>query len=111
MLRDIDKLLMEETGLPYVTFYDSVCGLPLYRAPVGRTFEEFEEDTIEHFWPSFRKEEIFYENIGPIRPGTDYLFSTCGTHLGSDLPEESPWGVERHCIDLTCVAGSPLKLG
>ncbi len=104
------KKIMAETGLPYVTFYDSVCGLPLYRAPVGRTFEEFEEDTIEHFWPSFRKEEIFYENIGPIREGTDYLFSTCGTHLGSDLPEESPWGVERHCIDLTCIAGSPLKM-
>jgi len=23
------------------TFYDSVCGIPLFQAPVGRTFEEW----------------------------------------------------------------------
>ena len=34
---------MDEDGT--VTFYDSVCGEPLYRAPVGRTMEEFMEES------------------------------------------------------------------
>merc|ERR1740124_479077 len=30
--------------------------------------------------------------------------SICGTHLGHNLPEG---GVDRYCIDLVCIAGSP----
>ena len=30
------------------TFYDSVCGLPLFQAPVGRTFSDWKDDTTEH---------------------------------------------------------------
>lgn len=89
----------------YVTFYDSVCGEPLYRAPVGRSMEDFMEDTVEHYWPSFREAEII-EGATYVREGTDYVFSKCGTHLGSDLPEDSPWGRRRHCIDTVCVAGN-----
>ena len=32
------------------TFYDSSCGLPVYQAPVGRSFEEWKADTEEHGW-------------------------------------------------------------
>jgi hypothetical protein len=31
---------VNKTGV--TTFYDSVCGIPLFRAPVGRTFAEWE---------------------------------------------------------------------
>ena len=37
------------------TFYDSVCGIPLFEAPKGRSLEEFQADTDEHGWPSFRE--------------------------------------------------------
>ena len=30
------------------TFYDSVCGLPLFQAPIGRPFADWKEDTTEH---------------------------------------------------------------
>ena len=40
------------------TFYDSVCGLPLFKAPFGRTLQEFQQDTQAHGWPSFRPEEV-----------------------------------------------------
>ena len=32
-------------------FYDSVCGIPLFVAPRGRTFEEFRDESIKHGWP------------------------------------------------------------
>lgn len=36
------------------TFYDSVCGIPLFTAPKGRTFAEWQAESHEHGWPSFR---------------------------------------------------------
>ena len=38
-------------------FYDSVTGLPLFKAPVGRTFEEWKGESLVHGWPSFRDNE------------------------------------------------------
>jgi len=85
------------------TFYDSVCGLPLFKAPVNRSFAEFQADTQEHGWPSFRTEEVISKNIMTDK-STGYVTSKCGTHLGSYLPDENG---PRWCIDLTCVAGNP----
>ena len=112
-------------------WYDSVCGIPLFVAPRGRTFEEFREESLKHGWPSFRPEELVSENV-IIHPGgrsecrktfqtrgrsehpsvpnppsaqPDEVESKCLTHLGHNLPEG---GVDRYCIDLVCVAGSPL---
>lgn len=90
---------LDETGV--TTFYDSVCGIPLFRAPVGRSFEDFQEDTEEHGWPSFREEEVVKENV-VTDTDTGYVTSACGTHLGSYLPDDKG---ERWCIDLSCVAG------
>lgn len=85
------------------TFYDSVCGLPLFKAPVNRTMDDFQADTYEHGWPSFRSAEIFADNIVTDKD-SGIVKSACGTHLGSYLPdEEGP----RWCIDLSCVAGNP----
>ena len=83
------------------TFYDPVCGLPLFRAPIGRSFEEWQAETEEHGWPSFRKEEVVAENV-ITDESKEYVFSKCGTHLGSYLPD-SIGG--RWCIDLACISG------
>ena len=81
------------------TFYDSVCGLPLFRAPVNRTLNDFKADTDEHGWPSFRAAEVFAENV---RVADGLVTSACGTHLGTYLPDDKG---PRWCIDLACVAG------
>lgn len=86
-------------------FYDSVCGIPLFVAPRGRTFEEFKEESLAHGWPSFRPEEIVSENV--IIHDDGRMESRCLTHLGHNLPD----GRDRYCIDLVCVAGAPLSPG
>jgi len=83
------------------TFYDSVCGKPLFRAPVGRTFQAWRTESEHHGWPSFRPEETVSENI-IIHPGGE-MSSTCGTHLGHNLPDRTG---ARYCIDLVCMAGA-----
>ena len=83
------------------TFYDSVCGLPLFRAPIGRTLEEFRGDTDEHGWPSFRAEEVVAGNVITDK-SEERVFSVCGTHIGSYLPDEAG---DRWCIDLACISG------
>ncbi|KAL7552073.1 hypothetical protein ACHAWF_015325 [Thalassiosira exigua] len=85
-------------------FYDSVCGLPLFVAPRGRTFEEFRDESLKHGWPSFRPEEMVSENV--ILHDDGRMESACLTHLGHNLPEG---GVDRYCVDLVCVAGEPLS--
>ena len=84
------------------TFYDSVCGIPLFSAPVNRTLSEFKADTMEHGWPSFRPAEIHSENV-ITNETSGYVFSKCGTHLGSYLPDEKG---ARWCLDLSCLAGN-----
>ena len=95
------KNLRENTRVASRTvFYDSVCNIPLFVAPRGRTFEAFVEESQKHGWPSFRKEEAIASNI-ILHPG-GRMTSICGTHLGHNLPDgEGP----RYCIDLVCIAG------
>ena len=87
------------------TFYDSVCGAPLFRAPVGRSRAAFENDTAAHGWPSFRAAEVVAANVA-VDEKTGYVTSTCGTHLGTYLPDEAG---PRYCVDLSCVAGRPAE--
>mmetsp|Transcript_15799 Transcript_15799/g.34248 ORF Transcript_15799/g.34248 Transcript_15799/m.34248 type:complete len:231 (-) Transcript_15799:146-838(-) len=86
------------------TFYDSVTGLPLFTAPRGRTFEQFEAESRSHGWPSFRDEEVNWEHVRVLSDGE--CVSTTGTHLGHNLPDASG---NRYCINLVSVAGSPDK--
>lgn len=68
-------------------FYDSVCGQPLFEVPIGRTLKEFQDETIEHGWPSFRPAEIINNSV--YIDENDYVFSTgCNIHLGSNVPDE-----------------------
>mmetsp|Transcript_36316 Transcript_36316/g.71359 ORF Transcript_36316/g.71359 Transcript_36316/m.71359 type:complete len:121 (-) Transcript_36316:163-525(-) len=83
-------------------YYDSQCGIPLFVAPIGRSFEEFKAESIVHGWPSFRPEETVAGNV--IEHPGGRMSSRCGTHLGHNLPDSSG---ARFCIDLVCVAGKP----
>mmetsp|Transcript_36551 Transcript_36551/g.60544 ORF Transcript_36551/g.60544 Transcript_36551/m.60544 type:complete len:391 (+) Transcript_36551:49-1221(+) len=96
---DIALFSKLDTGM--TTFYDSVCGLPLFRAPLNRTLADFKADTEEHGWPSFRRAEVVTGNVvTDIKSG--FVTSKCGTHLGSYLPDKQG---PRWCMDLSCISG------
>eukprot|EP01031_Cornospumella_fuschlensis_P039991 gene39992-48718_t len=84
------------------TFYDAVTGKPLFIAPRGRTFEEFKKESISHGWPSFRDQEVVWENVRCLANGE--AVSVDGTHLGHNLPDRKG---NRYCINLVSVAGFP----
>lgn len=90
---------LSESGT--TTFYDAQCGVPLYTAPVGRSFEDFKSESIAHGWPSFRSAEVLSDVT--VLPGGEVI-SSCGTHLGHNLPDGEG---DRHCINLLCIAGEP----
>ena len=82
------------------TFYDSVSGLPLFTAGVGRTFEEFAKETEKHGWPSFRDAEVHWDNVRCLKSGE--AVSISGTHLGHNIPDSKG---NRYCINLVSIAG------
>eukprot|EP00295_Goniomonas_pacifica_P021594 CAMPEP_0175854706 /NCGR_PEP_ID=MMETSP0107_2-20121207/27511_1 /TAXON_ID=195067 ORGANISM="Goniomonas pacifica, Strain CCMP1869" /NCGR_SAMPLE_ID=MMETSP0107_2 /ASSEMBLY_ACC=CAM_ASM_000203 /LENGTH=240 /DNA_ID=CAMNT_0017170569 /DNA_START=46 /DNA_END=768 /DNA_ORIENTATION=- len=85
-------------------FFDSVCGKPLFIAPVGRSFDDWKDESTSHGWPSFRPEEGIADNVNIHYGGR--MSSTCGTHLGHNLPDFSG---PRYCIDLVCISGVPVN--
>mmetsp|Transcript_27717 Transcript_27717/g.46850 ORF Transcript_27717/g.46850 Transcript_27717/m.46850 type:complete len:201 (+) Transcript_27717:27-629(+) len=87
-----------------LTFYDSVSGKPLYIAPRGRTFDQFLQESRNHGWPSFRDNEVVWENVRCLKDGE--TVSVDGTHLGHNLPDMHG---NRYCINLVSIAGSPKK--
>ena len=91
-----------------IVFYDSRCGIPLFRAPVGRTLEEWWEESILHGWPSFRPQEAVSKNVrmSEVDPsgGAQEVTSACGTHLGHNIPDASG---DRYCMNILCLAGKP----
>ena len=74
-----DKVL-EAKGSP-LTFYDSVTGKPLFVAPKDRSPEEFIEESKIHGWPSFRDNEVVWENVRVLKNSGETV-SVDGTHLG-----------------------------
>ena len=86
-----------------VTYYDSVTGKPLFIAPRGRTFAKFLAESEAHGWPSFRDEEVVWENVRCLSNGE--TVSLTGTHLGHNLPDLKG---NRYCINLVCIAGNPV---
>ena len=67
------------------TFYDSVTGRPLFVAPRGRSFEEWERESRAHGWPSFRDDEVVWDDVRVLPDGE--AVSVAGTHLGHNLPD------------------------
>ena len=84
-----------------LTYYDSITGKPLFIAPVGRTMEEFLEESESHGWPSFRDEEVVWDNVKILWNGETVSYD--GTHLGHNLPDLQG---NRYCINLVCIAGT-----
>ncbi|CAM9323441.1 unnamed protein product [Heterosigma akashiwo] len=95
-LTDVDK--STET-----TYFDSNTGKPLFTAPRGRSFEDFERESRAHGWPSFRDEEVNWEFVRVLPDGE--AVSVDGTHLGHNLPDRKG---NRYCINLVSVAGQPI---
>ena len=89
-------------GAGVTTYYDTVSGKPLFKAPIGRTYEEFLKESKRHGWPSFRDNEVVWENVRILPNGE--AVSVDGTHLGHNLPDHSG---NRFCIKLVSVAGRP----
>lgn len=85
-----------------IFFYDSNTGKPLFEAPKGRTMEEFLAESKSHGWPSFRDQEVVWENVRVLNDGE--TVSLGGTHLGHNIPDRSG---NRYCINLVSVAGNP----
>ena len=84
-----------------ITFYDSVTGKPLFRAPVGRSMDDFIKESQSHGWPSFRDAETVWENVRVLPDGE--TVSLAGSHLGHNLPDRAG---NRYCINLVSVAGN-----
>jgi peptide methionine sulfoxide reductase MsrB len=86
-----------------ITFYDSVTGKALFVAPIGRSAENLVKESEVHGWPSFRDEEVVWDNVKVIRNSGETV-SVDGTHLGHNLPDRKG---NRYCINLVCIAGQP----
>jgi len=87
----------------FITFYDSNTGKPLFNAPMGRSFHDFVLETKSHGWPSFRDQEVVWDNVRCLPDGE--VVSVDGTHLGHNLPDFSG---SRYCINLVSVCGKPV---
>jgi peptide methionine sulfoxide reductase MsrB len=85
-------------------FYDSATGRPLFVAPRGRSFAEWEKESRSHGWPSFRDEEVIWDDVRVLQDGE--TVSTSGTHLGHNLPDRKG---NRYCINLVSVAAYEAK--
>lgn len=95
---------LEAAGDKEITYYDSVTGKPLFIAPRGRTTAQFVAESKQHGWPSFRDEEVVWDNVRALKNGE--TISTTGTHLGHNLPDGKG---NRYCINLVCIAGNPAE--
>jgi len=90
-----------------VVFYDSVTGKPLFMAPINRSVDDFIAESEKHGWPSFRDQEVIWDNVRILRDSGETV-SVDGTHLGHNLPDRKG---NRYCINLVSIAGSPKTLG
>ena len=95
--------LKEVSTTEPTVYYDSVTGKPLFVAPIGRTMNQFLAESDVHGWPSFRDEEVVWENMRVLRT-TGEAVSKDGTHLGHNLPDKKG---NRYCINLISIAGQP----
>jgi len=99
---NLEDIVLESKGP--ITFYDSVTGKPLFVAPIGRSAEDFIRESEIHGWPSFRDEEVVWDNVRVLK-GSGETVSLDGTHLGHNLPDRKG---NRYCINLVSIAGKPV---
>mmetsp|Transcript_11137 Transcript_11137/g.15682 ORF Transcript_11137/g.15682 Transcript_11137/m.15682 type:complete len:169 (-) Transcript_11137:45-551(-) len=89
-------------------YYDSNTGKLLFVVDPtkegGRSYDDFLKESKAHGWPSFRDDEVVWENVRCLRNGE--AVSLDGTHLGHNLPDRKG---NRYCINLVSVAGNPTE--
>lgn len=82
--------------------YDDSIGKLLFKAPMGRSFAEWKDESLVHGWPSFRDQEVVWDTVRALKGGE--TVSLTGTHLGHNLPDRKG---NRYCINLVSIAGYP----
>merc|ERR1711971_226043 len=97
-----DLVVDESAASGEIEFFDSNSGKPLFIAPKNRSFEDFVKESKNHGWPSFRDDEVVWDNVRILPNGE--AISVDGTHLGHNLPDRKG---NRYCINLVSVAGQP----
>eukprot|EP00457_Paulinella_chromatophora_P006350 gb/GEZN01006368.1/.p1 GENE.gb/GEZN01006368.1/~~gb/GEZN01006368.1/.p1 ORF type:complete len:528 (+),score=66.90 gb/GEZN01006368.1/:83-1585(+) len=97
-----DEYLEEGREKQQIAYYDPVSGAELFVAPKGRSWKEYESESRIHGWPSFRDNEVNWENVRTLKNGE--TVSLTGTHLGHNLPDSKG---NRYCINLVSIAGNP----
>ena len=55
---------------------------------------------MKHGWPSFRVEDVVWENVRVLEDGE--VVTKDGLHLGHNIPDDKG---PRLCINLVCVSG------
>lgn len=123
------------TKLKYIIPY-SVSGKPLFKAPVGRSVDDFIAESKIHGWPSFRDEEVVWSNVRVLRSSGEtvslvssklkymqplvlvtFVYSlSCLRNLtfliiqdGTHLGHNLPdQNGNRYCINLVSIAGNPV---
>ena len=112
-----------------VTYYDTVTGKPLFVAPRGRSMDDFRAESEAHGWPSFRDDEVVWDNVRVLSDGetvsvdgtralspqplarppapaalTRTARARASADLGHNIPDANGM---RYCINLVSVGGMP----
>jgi len=98
-----EDAVLEAKGQP-ITFYDSVTGKPLFVAPLNRSPEEFIRESEIHGWPSFRDEEVVWENVRVLKTSGETV-SVDGTYHCTVYAD-----FEYHCIGAARVLDPQVKI-
>ena len=71
-----------------------------------RSYAEFWVESQEHGWPSFRDDEVVWDNVRVIED-TGETVTLGGVHLGHCIPDDEG---NRYSINLLSIAGIENKL-
>jgi len=86
------------------TLYDSTCGLPLFQAPIGRSFQEWKDECERSGELRFHEKEAICDNIRVLKSGE--LISICGTRLGEFISSSSG---KDYSVNIACLSGLPIE--
>jgi peptide methionine sulfoxide reductase MsrB len=86
-----------------ISFYDSAMHRPVFRVTTRPLFK-FLDESIKHGWPSFRVEDVVWENVRILEDRE--VVTIDGLHLGHNIPDAKG---PRFCINLVCVSGFPAE--
>lgn len=98
------RLFQQLNTSQMTTFYECTCGLPLFVAPVGRSFDQWRNDCERNGQLEFQEEEIIKKNTKVLQSGD--LVSICGRHVGKYTTSSTSGDV--YVANIACISGSPI---